>query len=544
MAAPQAMSKDESRTVRRALAALAESLRDEAVAFEARAYGQPFLPKELSESKRLFGDHCRRIDSYLGFRDVRHFCWMSASGGEQGGEKLLLEYHQGKANGESSVRDFALLSRPATLLSKGMVWGLRSLAVTPRIFIPGDAVFIPYVVFRNEDVAGFLANGKINYEGLHGHFRQASALREFIYIDPIIVDQANASSTIAQLSNVINLRPRFFEAYHVMLGFAKGEIEELRDNEFVHEVLSLLSMQFHREWGNREQEMQAHREAQDARLRKASDLLSAFDDVLHSGLNTLRSLGSGLACQDFADGIPPKRLRYRLVPVLDLEESSSLSVKFDTAMESNLLDTLARCWRSEQATAAAMSLGRLLASRKILNNMRSGSDSNLSVPVAQAKSLLESYARGVNKSYSVTYDAEQLKRGQLPMGYVSVNLLSVFIYELLLNAFNHARIPVEMILWGGGDEEHLELTVSSPVQSGLKWVTEEGVTLPAGGPVSGRRRSFLFRFREVEHILQNGLGIQTRVIEVGGQDYYQAVLRLRELPTEDGSTVHPLWEAK
>jgi signal transduction histidine kinase len=531
---------DDPNDLLNALRLLERSVRHETLIFEANVYHDPFVPKEQSESARVFAEHCKRLNEYLEVSSLRHFCWMRVP---HGSEKVtsFLRFENGQATPTHYEMDLELLPERVLPLIDGRLWGLVSLG-TPQYVGAGPKCVTSYVVLEDPEVAEILREGP----NLKALAQLCSGLPDqwpsrFIMCDAVFATPTNKREIASTLLKARGDRKVHFEAYHVIAGLEPSRFAELARKPIVRRALALATMQFQREWGSRDQEVRTERALREAQLRQASDLLSTFDQVLHSGLNALRSIRAGLACQDFSSGTPPSGLSYRLVKNVPGLENAA--VEFDEEMETHLLETLSRIWRGEEATAAALSLGRLLAHRRILNSMRSSEDVNLSVLVERACALLNSYAQGAQppKPFSLDISDPSLRKGVLPSGYLGPALLSVLIYELLLNAYNHSLQPIDIRVRAKGGDEGVCLFIRSRVQDGREWVSRDGVALLASTVASRTAcRSFLMRFADVEHVLNGGLSIMTKIVRDDGE-WYEAELCMRSLDTEDGGVLHPRW---
>lgn len=535
---------DSQEGLRRALKLLERSVRHETLRFEASVYADPFLPKEPAESARVFAEHCERLNEYLDDQTLRHFCWM---GVPQGNEQFtsFLRFENGQATPYNEKLYLNLLrDRVLPFIDSGRLYDLMPFSTPQQIL--GPKCVTCYVVLEGGDLAEVLSDRPPNVRKLMEHSEELPNQwpDDFIYCDALFLSSGNKGEMAAALTKKLTDRRVHFEAYHIIAGIPRARFSEFYASPTVARTLTLATLQFQREWGSRDQEIQKERALRESKLRQVSDRLSTFDQVLHSGLNALRSIGSELACQDFSTGTPPSVLRYRLVRNEPSDHASDIT--FDERAEKRLLDTLGRIWRGEEATAAALSLGRLLAHQKLVKGTSSEEPTDLTALVDRAAALLTSYDQAARKkkAFTIEFSRSQLSKAVIPAGYLGTTLLSVLIYELLLNAYNHAAQPIDIRVRADGDDGQVCLFVRSRVEPGKEWLQEETVALPAGTARDIHdRKSFLLRFAEVENVLHGGLAIRTTIVHEQ-DEWYEAELCMRGLTTADGHIAHPRWETE
>lgn len=263
-----------------------------------------------------------------------------------------------------------------------------------------------------------------------------------------------------------------------------------------------------------------------------------LDAILHTALNTLRSIQSGTACDDFGDGEPVNTLKYRLTRVS--------TRKRDTSRERTLIETLNRVWVGEETTARALSLARIVArGGRIPYGQRARSPYLLLAAAERTAQILDAYARGKEKAYQINLDRTLLARGRLPSGYLEIGLLAAIVYELYLNGYRHAPEPIELEIGACCEGVRVALTVSSRLgpagTCASNWETRDGISLRRDAWQGNRKDSFLFSFKAIEEALHGGLAITTCVCTRDGKDWYETTLHLGPVEQEGGGTISPEW---
>jgi hypothetical protein len=88
------------------------------------------------------------------------------------------------------------------------------------------------------------------------------------------------------------------------------------------------------------------------------------------------------------------------------------------------------------------------------------------------------------------------------------------------NAYNHSAQPIDIRLRAEGGAQNVCLCIRSRIEEGKEWVVRDRVALPAATASNpAARRSFLMRFADVEHVLNGGLSIMTRIVRDHGEWY-------------------------
>jgi hypothetical protein len=262
-------------------------------------------------------------------------------------------------------------------------------------------------------------------------------------------------------------------------------------------------------------------------LRRSRELMQTFDMILHTGLSTLRSIASDIACRDFADGIPPTQLRYQLVPH---KEYVPEHIR-DLPREQKLLDTLRRVWVGEAATAGALAFGRILANGGIVpEKLRAPAPYSLAEAVERAEFLLRGYDQSEGRvGFSLESDHE-LGLVEFPAGYLAKEHLANIFFELFLNGYRHSsqrpiclRVEVER---GPGCVHAAVLSCLGQRGESLVWRTERGIAHRRGSAGGG---TFLFRLKDICELIKGGLDIATSLVERAGSEWYKARLSLGSL---------------
>lgn len=283
-----------------ALRLLERSVQDETLVFEASVYNDPFVPKDPAESARIFEGYCNRLNEYLASNDLRHFCWMHVPQ-QKRQYTSFMRFERGTATADDDKMAVDLISERVFPLIDGYLWGLMSLG-TPQNIV-GPKCVTCYVVVEDVKVADLLRDRTaLNEPTQNLKDLRDQGLNDVIYSDAFFLTRDNKQHLHTALRDKIASRRVHFEAYHVIAGIEASRFHELSSKSYVRRALAAASMQFQREWGSRDIEFRTKMELSESQLRRASDLLSTFDDVLHSGLSVLRSIGGGPCLSGFFVG--------------------------------------------------------------------------------------------------------------------------------------------------------------------------------------------------------------------------------------------------
>lgn len=266
--------------------------------------------------------------------------------------------------------------------------------------------------------------------------------------------------------------------------------------------------------------------------------MHTFDAILHTGLNTMRSIASDVACRDFADGTPPTRLRYQLFRCPDATGGGFR----DTAREEKLLSTLRRVWLGEAATAAALAFGRILANDgRIPDKLRAAREYTLADAIGRAELLLRGYDQreGV-RGFTLTATTD-VPFVRFPIGYLAMDQLANVFFELLLNAYRHSAHPtIQVEIAVAAKEVGVQSVVSSCIgvpSDSRSWRMDCGITVCAVG--GSPKDTFLFRLKDIGALLGDGLDVSTRVVERDGLEWYETTVGLGALVDSNGVPAHP-----
>jgi hypothetical protein len=499
-----------------AFSLLESVIREETLDFEKRTQGRPFLPSAPPESVKIFDKHCRRINSFFGDNTLQHLCFMGIRD-PANNFIFVLQWRDGKAEHDPhQVKEEILRPKIVPLIDFDYFFQPESISTPMRI--EGLKAVSYYLVLSEHAQSATLIDTANSKESAGGP----------VLVSGVVCPPKGKSSL---LTDAIDSRTSqgtvHFEAYHVISGIHPTVHARLPWDVAAQKALELASMQFQREWGSGEL----------AEKKLAEARLFTFDQILHSGLNALRSIQSGVACTSLASGSPPLKLRYRLVK----STRAGVAGKPDELAEEILLKSLNRMWRAERATAAALSLGRLLAHRKLLKAMRASEPYCLKNVVDNAIAMLFDFDQG-RKRPSIQWEGPDIDRPRILAGYLQPDLLIGLVYELLLNAYNHATQPITIRLVSEFDTSAREVCVDviSLAADNTEWEQVGTITVPRGAGGYPRRESFLIRFAKVEEMLGRGLGIKSFVVPEGPDKWYHAQLWMRSLELESGEKAFPL----
>lgn len=264
------MKQEEYKELSESFDALSIGLENESICFESHVFGKPFLPKDSAESLKVFSRHCTEINSFLApGTKLQHHCWMGST--KSLSSAVFLEHGPGYANSQirigvnfSNILDHRVI--PA--IRKGRVWGID--AVNAPYLVPEEGILVlsVYLVFHDEQFEKILSeNENLNDDALIYFWREKPRdwKTQFIFCHtfalpaPSYTDSPEAVEVSTKLRNFSENKSLVFQSYHLMFGFPKETTALPVPHKL--QVLRLRSMQFQREWGQREKVSEAKKEA-------------------------------------------------------------------------------------------------------------------------------------------------------------------------------------------------------------------------------------------------------------------------------------------
>lgn len=440
------------------LAVLLRSLERETVEFERRAANAPFLPLEVESTKRSFLEHCKCIDA-LSFRecapkDVRHVCYMAVC-------------QQNKV--EWTAIQYRRLGKDSEHASRKITWNSSALdlIVTPCAetgFIP-DIQGDPVANATPQRVTGevvllitYLVGG-MNEPYLQEHLRAGRLTDDPNHVSPLICDATlipwkNKSSRLAAIKGLKELHGivnPLFESFHLCWVPPMNTQQNFGDRE----SLRALSMQFQREWANRDEQL-LHREG--LLLSLAHEFKGAITAVDWRSLLKKVSDSDGsdwpelkkelqwrLSCLSWPDGLAIALRAFANT----IRGSGKLSGEF-------LEDQLAESVMKNPETFYANSVGQYEQSISYLLDFISGSINEVSKYQPSVKKmegsefhdLLEMDPLSVTPTW---FDVSKLTFAPLRMTEAAQILAASFVAEPIRNALNYIvqnEIKDGEIQWG------------------------------------------------------------------------------------------------
>lgn len=236
-----------------------------------------------------------------------------------------------------------------------------------------------------------------------------------------------------------------------------------------------------------------------------------LDGVAHTALNTLGAIGSQMACEVLGNGVPPTKLKYKLIDCTTGERSE--------AFEDEVARNLASAFLAEEAVRGFLSLGRILGSNiEVLDRFCARSDYDLREQINLAVQMVAHRSRlGGGDIYHLEVRSFT-GHCRMAKGYLEGRMIRSIVYELLLNCAKYGLppeesgdvVPVDITIATEG-EDAVHIRIADPV-FGQEWENRNGLALPP----KLRRASYLVRFAEFCRALtppgqDGGIRIQTSV---------------------------------
>jgi hypothetical protein len=296
------MMKDADYTGYQALSesfdALTTGIENESICFESHVFGKPFLPKDSVESDKVFSRYCAEIDSFLAPGEkLQHYCWMGST--KTLSSSVFLEHGPEFEERRISLgRKFnnPLLKRVIPAITRGRIWGITAVSTPSLVPEEGILILSAYLVFHDEqfeelqnekrelsdhDMINFWRGGPWDWKNRFIYCRTFALPALSTIHSPEVADEV-----IRDLIFYSAKKSLVFESYHLISGFPPEMTISSADCKL--QVLRLRTMQFQREWGQREKVSEAKKEAL---LTIGHEFKNALEETLW--LQLLRDIVSG-----------------------------------------------------------------------------------------------------------------------------------------------------------------------------------------------------------------------------------------------------------
>lgn len=255
---------------------LTTRIRAESVRFEASVAGAPFLPGDAdlrTYCEALFTEHCRDIDGLVDAR-AHHYCWMAVATSEIG-----LEFSNGVYTPRASVSREGARPRAEGrlgLLVRQLSDGYFQSGLTPQpVGVTVDWRAFEYPLAVSSYLV--LSDGQAG-DG-DGPFRCRTFLVE---------SNQDTGGLAAWLADSAEFHGIEFESHHVIQP-VRGVTEDVLG------LLTLLTMQFQREWGNKNKLLE----------RRLNEIAGVSHDLCHQLYDALRLVRMATADQAGAKALLP-----------------------------------------------------------------------------------------------------------------------------------------------------------------------------------------------------------------------------------------------